>query len=250
MTIDDIALQQETNNNRISTSSEDMADTSDEMIEQFNSAFNTPDQSRGQGPSSDRFYEEPTQPGCSAGDSGPQWQPRMSRKEREHRVEREAHEKAQSAICEAESKKLRIAEPEGNINFINNFGREDEREIRHNSRCSRAKVDDGYESEELDDNEVGEQNLQNGQGNRHSHHPAVVDENYLVIGNYIEEHVCQRIENGEYVDFSRLLPWDWLAAEEDNRMEIVNKNRRTFFVPAVDADPGGISNFSRWEQAF
>ena len=47
VTIYDIALQQETDNNRISTSSEDMADTSDEMIEQFNSAFNIPDQSRG-----------------------------------------------------------------------------------------------------------------------------------------------------------------------------------------------------------
>ena len=174
----------------------------------------------------------------------------MSRKERERQFEREAHQKAQSAIREAESKKLRIAEPEGNINFINNFGREDEREIRHNSRHSRVEVDDGYESEEPHDDEVGEQNLQNGQGNLHSHHPAVVDENYLVIGNYVEEHIRQRIENSEYVDFSRLLPRDRLAAEEDNRMEIVNKNGRTFFVPAVDADPGGISNFSRWDQAF
>lgn len=33
-------------------------------------------------------------------------------------------------------------------------------------------------------------------------------------------------------------------------MEIVNRNGKTYFVPAVDSDPTGISNFSRWEQAF
>ena len=33
-------------------------------------------------------------------------------------------------------------------------------------------------------------------------------------------------------------------------MEIVNHNGKTYFVPAVNSDPTGISNFSRWEQAF
>ena len=77
-----------------------------------------------------------------------------------------------------------------------------------------------------------------------------MDENYLVVGNFIEDHIRERIENGEYVDFSRLLPRDRLLAEEDNRMEIVNRNGKTYFVPAVDMDPSGITNFSCWEQAF
>ena len=39
--------------------------------------------------------------------------------------------------------------------------------------------------------------------------------------------------------------------DEDNHMEIVNRNGRTYFVPASDNDMlGGITNFSRWEQAF
>ena len=79
----------------------------------------------------------------------------------------------------------------------------------------------------------------------------LVDEDYLVVGNYVEEHIRQRIENGEYVDFARLLPRDRLLMEEEGRLEIVNRNGRTFFVPATDStDTGGISNFSRWEQAF
>ena len=28
-----------------------------------------------------------------------------------------------------------------------------------------------------------------------------MDENYLVVGNYIEEGIKEKIENGEYVDF-------------------------------------------------
>ena len=72
----------------------------------------------------------------------------------------------------------------------------------------------------------------------------------MVVGNCVEDHIRQRIENGEYVDFSRLLPRDRLAMEEDNRMEIVNKNGKTYFVPAAEIDPNGISNFSHWEQAF
>ena len=84
-----------------------------------------------------------------------------------------------------------------------------------------------------------------------THHPAEVDENYLVVGNYVEESVRTKIENGEYVNFSRLLPRDRLSIEEDNRMEIVNKNGKTYFVPASDVDQtGGITSFSRWEQEF
>ena len=87
---------------------------------------------------------------------------------------------------------------------------------------------------------------------KRNHHPSVVDEDYLIIGNYIDDNTRQKIENGDYIDFSRLLPQDRLVAEEENRMEIVNRNGRTYFVPAqdVNGDSGNILNFSRWEQAF
>ena len=43
-----------------------------------------------------------------------------------------------------------------------------------------------------------------------------------------------------------------MEMEEEGRMEIVNRNGRTYFIPAQDSreDHGTISNFSRWEQAF
>ena len=102
--------------------------------------------------------------------------------------------------------------------------------------------DNGYQSDDENETEVNQQE---------SHHdPNEVDQDYLVVGNYVDESIRSRIENGEYVDFSRLLPRDWLMLEEDNRMEIVNHNGKTYFVPASDSDPSGITNFSRWEQAF
>ena len=57
----------------------------------------------------------------------------------------------------------------------------------------------------------------------------MVDGNYLVVGNYVDEGIRQRIEDGEYIDFARLLSSDHLVIEEDNRMEIVNRNGKTYF---------------------
>ena len=136
-------------------------------------------------------------------------------------------------IRDAEASKAQILQPRGNVHFINN----------HINTNSRRYVDDGYESDEQEETEQGNFQL-------HQHHPAVVDEDYLVVGNFVEEHIRQRIENGEYVDFSRLLPRDCLLLDEENRMAIINRNGHTFFVPASDADPASISNFSQWEQAF
>ena len=83
-------------------------------------------------------------------------------------------------------------------------------------------------------------NQEIGQGNQGLMHYEM-DESYLVVGNYIEEGLRSRIENGEYVDFARLLPRD-----RDNRMELVNKNGHTYFVPASNqgsSDNAIISNF-------
>ena len=44
---------------------------------------------------------------------------------------------------------------------------------------------------------------------------AYVDEEYMVIGSHVEEGLCKRIVNHEYVDFAKLLPWDRVGMEED-----------------------------------
>ena len=109
---------------------------------------------------------------------------------------------------------------------------------------------------ELPGNELDNQNLQVVERSPQACAPPqqhfVVDENYLVVGNYIDDNIRVRIENGEYVDFSHLLPRDRIQMEDDSRMEMVFRNGRTYFVPAnTNTGPdSSINSFSRWEQAF
>ena len=53
---------------------------------------------------------------------------------------------------------------------------------------------------------------------------------------------------GEYIDFSKLFPGDRILTEEDGRMELIVKNRRTYWAPVNEAV--SINGFTRWEQAF
>ena len=56
-------------------------------------------------------------------------------------------------------------------------------------------------------------------------------------------------KKGEYVDFSRLLPKDRLAVNDEPKLQIVKREGQTFFVPS-DRESSGITNFSKREQAF
>ena len=77
---------------------------------------------------------------------------------------------------------------------------------------------------------------------------AMMDEDYLVVGGHIDEGMETKIVNGEYVDFGKLLPCNKIIVEEDNRLELVIKNGKTFWLPVSESV--SINNFSRWEQAF
>ena len=81
-------------------------------------------------------------------------------------------------------------------------------------------------------------------------HAALLDEDYLLVGNYIDDSVRRKIGNGEYVDFSKLLLKDRTSAEEDNRMEMVNKGGMSYWVPVSDREGTTISSYGKWEQAF
>ena len=153
-------------------------------------------------------------------------------------------------MCKAEASKSQILDPKGNIysNHVRNNNLQDNRNVRRDqfANLDNRRVvqhDNGYESDKSDDREE--------QG-RQLFRPTLteVDQDYVVVGNFVEDSVRQRIENGEYINFVHLLPRDRLALEEDNRMEKINKNGKTYFVPTVDLETGGISKFSRWEQAF
>ena len=82
------------------------------------------------------------------------------------------------------------------------------------------------------------------------YHSALLDEDYLIVGNYVEEQLRRKIGNGEYVDFARLMPRDWVGIEDDHRMEMVNRNGMTYWVPVSDRESVSINGYQKWEQAF
>ena len=79
---------------------------------------------------------------------------------------------------------------------------------------------------------------------------TIADENYMVVGAHLDQTLHSRIVNHEYVDFAKLLPRGKVTKEEDHRMELVSKGGATYFVPVSDCENTGISNFSKWQQAF
>ena len=81
-------------------------------------------------------------------------------------------------------------------------------------------------------------------------HSALLDEDYLQVGNYVDEITRNKIARGEYVDFAKLMPKDKLTSEDDNHMEMVNKGGMSYWVPMSDRDNINISSYSKWEQAF
>ena len=81
-------------------------------------------------------------------------------------------------------------------------------------------------------------------------HSAYVDEEYLVIGSHVEESLCKKIVNHEYADFGRLLPRDTVSVEEDQRMELVNRNGVSFWMPVANRDTGSINNFANGKLHF
>ena len=79
---------------------------------------------------------------------------------------------------------------------------------------------------------------------------ASLDDDYLVVGAHIDASIRKKISEGEYIDFARLIPKDRVASEEDTRMEMVNRNGLSFWVPLADRESASITGFSKWEQAF
>ena len=55
-------------------------------------------------------------------------------------------------------------------------------------------------------------------------HSMMVDEGFLMVAAHVSEVLRRRIEQGEYIDFTRLIPRDRVTHEEDNRLVPVHEN--------------------------
>ena len=78
----------------------------------------------------------------------------------------------------------------------------------------------------------------------------LVDEDYRVLGGHVDTNLRKKIVSNEYVDLAKLLPRDRVKSETDNRLEVMNKNGKTFWVPYADRENVTIYSYARWELAF
>ena len=81
-------------------------------------------------------------------------------------------------------------------------------------------------------------------------HSAMVDENYHLVRSHIDSITQEKIIQGDYVDFAKLVPRDRVLTADDHRYEMIVKEGKTYWVPANDKEVTVISSYSRWEQAF
>ena len=84
--------------------------------------------------------------------------------------------------------------------------------------------------------------------NRNFVHSAMVDETYMLVASHLDESIIRKIENSEYVDFTKLIPKDKIVAEDDTELKLVMCEGKTFYVLVKETQ--AISGFGRWEQAF
>ena len=76
-----------------------------------------------------------------------------------------------------------------------------------------------------------------------------VNDDYLLVAAHVDLNTQVKIARGEFVELAKLLPKD-RNASLDNRMELISKNGRSYFVPVTDKELTHISSFGCWEQAF
>ena len=76
----------------------------------------------------------------------------------------------------------------------------------------------------------------------------MIDDKYMLVGAHVDEATYNKIIEGKYVDFGKLIPHDRIAVEEDQRLEMIIKGGKTYWVPATETT--SISNVIKWEQAF
>ena len=85
----------------------------------------------------------------------------------------------------------------------------------------------------------------------HSNVELVNDDNFLHVTCHIEPNLRDKIARGEFIELERLLPkqrGSYGQMNDDNRMNIVQRDGQTFFVPAQN--PQRISSIRKWEMAF
>ena len=78
---------------------------------------------------------------------------------------------------------------------------------------------------------------------------AQIDEDYQMIDAHLDDANKSKIQCFEYIDFSKLLAKNH-NRNDDQRLEIINRNGMMFLTLAAEKDTVQISSYPRWEQVF
>lgn len=77
------------------------------------------------------------------------------------------------------------------------------------------------------------------------------DNKLFALAVHVDKATKIKIENGEFVDLSKLLPHDKVLPDDEfDKVEIVSKDGKPAFNPVVDKDTAIINSFKKWEAAF
>ena len=83
---------------------------------------------------------------------------------------------------------------------------------------------------------------------------AEMDEDYKMVAAHIDHKTRIQILNHEYIDFAKLLPRTRLGGmphdDENQFMQIVNRGGTAGFMTMSDRGGGNITSYGKWEQAF
>ena len=79
---------------------------------------------------------------------------------------------------------------------------------------------------------------------------ALMDNNYQMLDNHVDDILRCKILSFEYIDFSKLLVKNRNVRADEQRLEIVSRNGMTFLSPVSERDSLQVTGFGRWEQAF
>ena len=77
-----------------------------------------------------------------------------------------------------------------------------------------------------------------------------VDDDYIMVAAHVDQNMERKIAQGDYIDFTKLIPRDRLSVNSDHCMELVSKGGMSYFVPVSDREAQHIQNFHIWEKAF
>ena len=91
-------------------------------------------------------------------------------------------------------------------------------------------------------------NQPTGKGIEH-HYRLTCDDEFFYLSSHVDKTIRDKIRNGEVdIDLSRLILKCKLS--NDNKLEIINKEGHSYFVPTSDREIPMINSFKRLEQAF